>query len=135
MDIGQETDIYIPRIKWTADPNILSIMRLNRLQNHLELLLADAETGNTRIILSDTDSCWVDVRDDLYFLKKQKAFIWTSERDGFRHIYLYDLNGKLKKQLTRGAWEVTSVAGVSEKDSRVYFTANKCSSIENHIFL
>lgn len=134
MDIGQETDIYIPRIKWTADPNILSIMRLNRLQNHLELLLADAETGNTRIILSDTDSCWVDVRDDLYFLKKQKAFIWTSERDGFRHIYLYDLNGKLKKQLTRGAWEVTSVAGVSEKDSRVYFTANKCSSIENHIF-
>ncbi len=134
MDIGQETDVYIPRIKWTGDPNTLSIMRLNRLQNHLELLLADAETGNTRIILSDTDSCWVDVRDDLYFLKKQKGFIWTSERDGFRHIYLYDWNGKLKKQLTRGAWEVTSVAGVSEKDSRVYFTANKGSSIENHIF-
>ncbi|NOX90743.1 MAG: S9 family peptidase [Calditrichaeota bacterium] len=134
MDIGEETDIYIPRIKWTHNPEVLAIERMNRLQNKLELLLGNCNDGSTKVILTETDSCWVDVRDDLTFLKKKDLFVWTSERDGFRHIYLYDLKGNLKRQLTRGNWEVTRVFGVDEKNGRVLFSANKGSSIENHIF-
>ncbi|RLD09360.1 S9 family peptidase [candidate division KSB1 bacterium] len=134
MDTGVDANQYIPRIKWTNNPDVLSIQRMNRLQNKLELLLADVTTGSTRVILTETDPCWVDVRDDLTFLKHKKQFLWTSERDGFRHIYLYDLKGKLKKQLTKGHWVVTSVRAVDEETGRVYFTANKGSSIENHVF-
>lgn len=134
MDTGVNSNQYIPRIKWTNDSNVLSIERMNRLQNKLELMLADVNTGKTKIILTETDPCWVDVRDDLTFLKNKKQFLWTSERSGYRHIYLFDLKGKKKKQLTKGHWEVTSVAGVDEDNGWVYFTANKGSSIENHIF-
>ncbi len=134
MDTGVDANQYIPRIKWTNDPNVLSIQRLNRLQNKLELLLADANSGQTRVVLTETDPCWVDVRDDLTFLKNKKRFLWTSERDGFRHIYLYDLNGQLKKQLTKGRWVVTGIVATDETAGKVYFTANKGSSIENHLF-
>ena len=134
MDLGPQTDIYIPRILWTNDPQTLAIQRLNRLQNHLELLLADVADGRTKVVLTDEDSCWVDVRNDLQFLKTRKQFLWTSERDGYRHIYLYDLNGRLIKQLTSGPWEVTRVLGVDEQKGSVYFTANKGNTIENHIF-
>jgi len=134
MDIGAETDIYIPRIRWTNDPNVLAIQRLNRLQNKLELLLADVRTGKSRVVLTESDPCWVDVVDDLLFLKSKKQFIWTSERDGFNHIYLFDLKGKELVQLTKGEWEVSSVSGVDEKHGLVYFKANKVNTLQVHIF-
>ncbi len=134
MHTGTNSNQYIPRIQWTNDPNFLSIQRLNRLQNKLELLLADVRSGKIRVILTETDPCWVDVRDDLTFLKKTNQFLWTSERSGFRHIYLYNLNGKKVRQLTKGHWVVTSIAGVDETNGYVYFTCNKGSSIENHIY-
>ncbi len=134
MNIGETADFYIPRIKWTNNPNIMAIMRLNRLQNQLQLLFADVNSGRTRPVLTETDSCWVDVRDDLYFLKKKDQFLWTSERSGFRHLYLYDYEGHLVKQLTHGNWEVTAVYGVDEARQQVYFTANKDNPLENHLF-
>ncbi len=134
MDIGKEKDIYIPRIAWLPDSRRLSIQRMNRLQNKLELLVANANNGIARVVLTEQDSCWIDVRNDLRFLKKSSEFIWTSERDGFRHIYLYSTAGKMERQLTKGSFEVTSILGVDEKGRRIFFTANKGNVLENHIF-
>ncbi len=124
MDIGEETDIYIPRIKFTNNPEVLSIQRLNRLQNKLDLLFADVKTGKSMIVLTDTDPCWIDISDDLYFFQNEDKFIWTSEKDGYKHIYLYNNSGKLVKQLTSGKWEVDAVTGIDEENKTVYFTSN-----------
>jgi dipeptidyl-peptidase-4 len=139
MDLGEETDIYIPRIQWTPDPRILSIQRLNRLQNKLDLLFADVNSGATRVVLSDTDPCWVDVTDDLIFLGERnpahrEQFIWTSERSGYRHAYLYDYNGRLIYPLTNGEWEITELHGVDETAGWLYFSGKKDSPIERHVY-
>src|SRR6266850_2204906 len=114
MDIGAETDIYIPRVNWLNDSKHIAIQRLNRAQNTLDLLIADTATGKTRTALSEQDPNWVNVSDDLYFFKDGKRFLWSSERTGYRHFYLYDLDGKLLGQITKGEWEVTSLNAVEE---------------------
>lgn len=125
MDLGNEKDIYIPRIKFTNDPTLLSIQRLNRLQNHLELLFADVNTGKTRTVVDEKANEWIDIYDDLAFLKNSKQFIWGSERDGFHHIYLYDYNGKQISQITKGPWVVKSVASFDEQNKTVYYMSNE----------
>ena len=134
MDLGKEKDIYVPRIKWTYSSNELAIERLNRKQNKMELLFANASTGRTRLIHIDMDPCWIDVTNDLYFLKNKEQFIWTSEKSGFRHIYLYGNNGELIKQLTAGDWEVVSVIGIDEKNDWVYFYGKKETPLDQHIY-
>jgi len=133
MDIGAETDIYIPRIKWTKDPHCLSIQRLNRQQNQLELLLADVRTGKTKTALVETDSCWIDVHDNLIFLEDSDRFLWTSSRDGYCHIYLYRLYEGMEKQLTTGEWEVSTVYGVDEKSAMVFYSSNQTESISRTV--
>ncbi|MCR4416426.1 MAG: S9 family peptidase [Ignavibacteria bacterium] len=124
MNIGDEKDIYIPRIYWTTRENELAIIRLNRLQNKLELLLADTRTGNSKVIYTDTDSCWVDVEFmDLYFFNNKKNFLISSERNGFKHFYLYDYSGKLIRQITSGQWEADRLVEVDEKNNLLYFTS------------
>jgi len=134
LDLGTQTDIYIPRIQWTPDPRILSIQRLNRLQNKLDLLFADVNSGATRVVLSDTDPCWVDVQDDLTFLKKKEQFIWTSERSGYRHAYLYDYNGRLLYPITSGEWEISALTGFDETAGLIYFSGKKDSPIEENVY-
>src|SRR6266446_396452 len=112
MDIGAETDIYIPRVNWLNDSKHIAIQRLNRAQNTLDLLIANAATGKTRTALTESDPSWVNVGDELYFFKDGKRFLWSSERTGYRHLYLYDLEGKLLGQITKGEWEVTSLNAV-----------------------
>ena len=135
MDIGSENDIYIPRIKWTTDPRILSIMRLNRDQNHLELLLADVNTGATKKIFEEKEANgWIDINDDWKFLKDGEHFLWLSMADGFPHLYLYDMNGKLVRQITKGNWHVDNVAGVDEKTGTVYLTGTDRGPLERHLY-
>ena len=135
MDIGDNEDIYIPRIFWTNSSSKLAIVKLNRLQNHLELLLADTYSGNSKIIIQENDSCWVDIENNsTIFLKSRDEIVWTSERSGFRHAYLFDYNGKFIKQITSGDWEITSVLGVDEKNNLLYFDGKKDSPIEQHIY-
>jgi dipeptidyl-peptidase 4 len=134
MDIGKETDIYIPRIKFTKDAHVLSIQRLDRLQHNNELLLANICTGTSKVVFAETDSCWVDITDNLTFLAGNAGFLWTSERDGFNHIYLVDMNGVVKNQITKGNWEVQKIQGVSEKEGKVYFTANKRGVIYSDLY-
>ena len=134
IDLGNETDIYIPRIQWTKNADLLSFQRLNRLQNKNELFFANAIDGTTTKILEDTDPAWVDVYDDLTFINSKNDFLWTSERDGFKHIYFYNAKGKMIKQLTSGEWEVGSIQAYNEKDKKVLFSSNKEHVTQNQIY-
>jgi len=134
VDLGSETDQYIPRFQWTADPATLSIQRLNRLQNNLEILLADAGTGNSRVIYTEENKCYIEITDNLTFLKNGEQFIITSEKDGYNHIYLYDLKGNLVRQLTHGKYDVMDFYGVDEKKGVVYYTAAVSSPINRELF-
>lgn len=132
MDTGTETDIYLPRIAWTKDANVLAIQRLNRHQNHLEILAADATTGKSRVFYDETNDYYIDITDDWHFLEDGKRFLMTSERSGYNHIYLYNMDGTLVKQLTDGPWDVTSVYGFDGKE--VYFQAAKNTPVDRQIY-
>jgi dipeptidyl-peptidase 4 len=134
VDIGKETNIYIPRIIWTNDANILSVMRMNRLQNKIELLFADANTGNTKIILTEEAKTYVDVPDELTFLKNNKGFIWCSEQDGFNQLYHYDFTGKLINQITKGNWDLISFKGCDEATKTLYYTSTEISPTDRDLY-
>jgi dipeptidyl-peptidase-4 len=134
MNIGSEANIYIPRIYWTNTSGKLAIMRLNRRQNHLELLLANSTTGQSTVIISDSNNTWVNAEHDILFLNGKDEIIWTSESSGFNHAYLYDYNGKCLNQITKGNWEVTSVEAIDEEKGLLYFYGKKDSPIEQNIY-
>ena len=133
-DTGEETDIYLPRFQWTDDPGKLSIQRLNRHQNHLEILIADAITGKTGLLYEETNPYYIDITNDLTFLADGKHFIITSEQSGYNHIYLFGKNGKLIRPLTSGNWDVTSFYGIDPKNERVYYQAAKTSPMNREVY-
>jgi dipeptidyl-peptidase 4 len=135
MDTGGDSDVYLARVDWLRDSRHLAIQRLNRAQNQLDLLFCDISNGASRTALSETDKYWINISDDLYFFSDGKRFLWSSERTGFRHYYLYDLSGKELTQLTSGDWAITATSGfgpgaashpaVDEAHGYVYFLSNK----------
>ena len=133
-DIGKETDIYIPRIQWTTDKNTLSIQRMNRLQNKLELMLANAENGNTKTILTEEAKTYIDITDDLTFLPGGKGFIWSSENDNFNHLYYYDMTGKLIQQITKGNWDIISFKGFDHKTNTLYYISTELGAINRDLY-
>lgn len=134
VNIGSEVDIYIPRIKWTNDANVLSITRLNRLQNKIELMYANAKDGSTKVILSEESKTYIDVTDDLRFLANNKGFIWLSEKDNYSHLYHYDNNGKLINQITKGNWDVISFYGIDEKSNTLFYQSTEQGQINRDIY-
>lgn len=134
VELGAEKDQYIPRVKWTKDPNMLCVFRMNRHQNKLEYLFANAASGESKVIHTETDKYYIDINDDLTFLDNEKQFILTSESDGFNHIYLYDIYGKLIRQVTKGNWEVTSLYGVDEKNNTLYFQSTEKSPLQRDVY-
>lgn len=136
MDVGVETDQYIPRIQWTHNPTLLSIRRMNRLQNHLDLLHADVTTGQTTTILTEDSDTYVDLlfTDDLTYLANSTEFIHASERSGYKHLYLYTMEGTLDRQLTSGAWEVADFLGIDEANNTIYYTSTDVSPLERHLY-
>jgi dipeptidyl-peptidase-4 len=134
MDTGENTDIYIARVNWLTDSKHIAIQRLNRPQTVLDLLVCDAATGAARTALNETDQYWINVSNDLHFLKDGKRFLWSSERSGYRHLYLYDLEGKQLAQITKGEWEVSAVDAVDEGKGLVYFTGTAKSPLERHLY-
>jgi dipeptidyl-peptidase-4 len=135
MDIGTHTDIYIPRIQWTNDPTILSIQHLNRGQDTLRLFLANVLDGTTQTVLMETDTAWLDVENgSIHFLQDRRRFLWTSFRDGYNHIYLYQMDGTLERQVTKGPWEVTSVVAFNERRGLIYFMSTQASLLERHLY-
>ncbi|MBK8413596.1 MAG: S9 family peptidase [Bacteroidetes bacterium] len=133
-DVNKEADQYIPRIKWTSDNSKLCVMRLNRLQNLLELYAVNSSTGKSELMFSESNKAYIEITDHLTFMKKSNEFIWTSTLDGFNHIYLYDLNGKLKQQITKGKWDVTDFYGYDEASGTYYFQAAMNSPMEKQVY-
>ena len=140
IDLGTERDIYLARVDWFPDSRRLAVQRQSRDQRRLDLLSADIATGATRVLITETSATWVDLNDELTFLKKSSRFIWASSRTGQRHLYLYDLEGNLVRPLTAGDWMVVgdraarAVQGVDEQRKLVYFMANERSPLERHLY-
>jgi len=133
-DRTSDPDGYIPRIKWTQDPSQLCMFWMNRHQNHLELLLADASSGKTKMLYQEDNKYYIDIADDFRFLKNGAGFIWASEQDGYNHIYLYGMDGKLIKLLTPGSYDVITVEGVDEKNNTLYYQAEAKSPMEREVY-
>jgi dipeptidyl-peptidase 4 len=144
MDTGADTNVYIARVNWLPNSKGIAIERLNRAQTHLDLLLCDPASGSSKTILAEDDPYWINVADDLYFFSDSQQFLWTSERQNYRLIYLYDISGKLLKQVTTGDWNVTSTEGfgpraangliVNESRGDVFFHSNKGNPIEMQVY-
>lgn len=133
MSIGDNPDDYIPRLNWTGDSSQLLIQRLTRDHKTLDLLLADAVSGQSRGIYRETDPAWIDITNDLIAFSDGRRFVWTSERSGYRHAYLYDVTGKAR-QITSGDWEISALSGVDEVGGWIYFYGKKDSRVDQHIY-
>ncbi|WP_162126486.1 S9 family peptidase [Flavobacterium phycosphaerae] len=133
INLGNYNDFYIARMKWTNDANVLCAQILNRHQDNLDLLFIDGTTAATKVVLNEKDNAYVDVTDNLTFLK-DNSFIWTSEKDGFNHIYWYDKTGKLKSQITKGNWEVTAYYGLDEKTKTVFYQSTEKGSTVRDVY-
>jgi len=134
MNLGDETDSLIPRVDWIRDSRRLAIQRANRIQNRLDLLIADVATGVARPVLSETDQYWINVSDAYRFLHGSDEFLWSSERDGHRHLWRYSLDGAVRARLTEGDWEVESIAGIDERRRLIYYVSNEGTPLENQLW-
>lgn len=134
LDLGDETDIYVPRVRWLRDSRHLSVQRQSRDQKTLELLFYDVETGERGVILTETSDTWVSLHSDLRFLEEDDQFIWASERNGYKHLYLYDLDGKMLRRLTDGEWDVEALRGIDESKGLVYLDGFAKSPLEKHLY-
>ncbi|MBU3028273.1 S9 family peptidase [Zobellia galactanivorans] len=124
---------YIPRIKWMNNPNYLSVQTLNRHQNDLKLYSVNAKNNTASVLLEEKDKAYVDITDNLTFLADD-SFIWTSEKDGYNHIYLHDQDGRLVNQITKGPWEVTRYYGYDQKEDKVYYQSTENGSINRGVY-
>ncbi|KAF2519968.1 S9 family peptidase [Flavobacterium salilacus subsp. salilacus] len=124
---------YIPRIKWTNEAQTLSVQLINRHQNELNLVFVDADSGNAKGVLNEKDKAYIDITDNLTFLK-DNSFIWTSEKDGYNHIYHYDSKGKLINQITKGNWEVTDYYGFDDKTGTIFYQSVENGSINRDVY-
>jgi dipeptidyl-peptidase-4 len=132
-DIGENTDIYIPRIQFSNSASQLCIQRLNRLQNKLEFLFADAGTGKTSLIYTDEAKTYIDITDDLRFVGN-KGFIISSERDEFNHLYFYDLQSRQLRQITKGNWDVIAFKGFDEITNTLYYVSTETGAINRDVY-
>jgi dipeptidyl-peptidase-4 len=144
MDTGANADVYLARVNWLPDGKRVAIQRLNRAQNKLDLLFVDATSGASRTILTETDKYWLNISDDLYFFVDGKRFLWSNERTGFRHYYIYDISGKELEQVTSGEWGINGTGAfgpgtsshpqVDEAHGRIYFISNKDNVVETQVY-
>ena len=138
LDLG---DGYLARVNWLPDSKHLAVQRQPRDQKRLDLLKVDAASGQVQTLLTETSPNWIELNNDLHFLEHRPAFVWSSRRSGYKHLYLYDLDGKLVRPLTAGEWMVVGnntengLVGVDEKRGNVYFLANAASTLERHLYV
>jgi dipeptidyl-peptidase 4 len=136
LDSGEEPERYVPRIKWSATPGKLCIIRLNRLQNKVDVTLADADTGNATVIFTEENERYISKVDDNYihFTADRKYFIVLSERSGFYHYYRYTIGGLLINAITKGNWEVQEVLGMDDKNEMLYYRSNQQATILSDVY-
>jgi dipeptidyl-peptidase-4 len=140
MDLGSDPDYYLARVSWFQDGQKLAVQRESRDQKTLTLLAVQAATGSSRELLAEHSDVWVELHDELSFLSRSPRFIWASAASGYKHLYLYDLEGQRVRALTSGPWEVTgegagrAIRGIDEKNGLVYFLASLDSPLERHLY-
>ncbi len=140
MDLGGDQDIYLYRVAWFPDSRHLAVSRQPRDLQSLDLIRYDVRRGKPRLLLRETSDTWIELQDILVFLESRPEFLWSSDRDGYQHLYLYDRDGNLIRQVTDGEWVVLSgsrgksVIRVDEKARRVFFTATRESPLEVHLY-
>ena len=137
MNVGDEDNQYIARIKWTKNPAKLAMVRLNRLQNHLDILVGNAADGTTTTLYTEKNDRYITEVTDSYltFLDNGTQFIINSEKDGYNHLYLFDMNGKQVKQITKGSWDVTNFLGIDQKNGLVYYLAAAKSPMQRELYV
>ncbi|HKK09557.1 MAG TPA: DPP IV N-terminal domain-containing protein, partial [Bacteroidales bacterium] len=136
VDVGEETDQYIPRIRWTQDPEVLSVFRLNRHQNFFEILLANAKTGSSGVMYEESNEYYIDETnfDYIEFLEDGEYFTLVSEMDGWNQIFLMNMEGEIESKLTTGNYDVTDYLGYDADDKRFYFQAAKESPLQREVY-
>ncbi len=134
----EDEDFYIPRINWTTNPNLLSIRKLNRLQNRLDIIHANVQSGRQQNVLTERSDTYIHLTytDDLTYLKDGQHFIHTSDRNGGKHIYLHTMDGQVKYEVTTGPWEAVTLVGIDEsrRRPRVYYMSTEDSPLERHLY-
>ncbi len=135
IDEDENADQYTAWPFWAPDSKQLFYQVLNRGQDDLQILSANPETGKNKLIYEEKDTTWVEFFEDINILKNNKGILLRSELDGWRHLYYYDMNGKLKKQLTKGEWNVSKIVFVDEENEKIYFEANKGDRLQTHLFV
>lgn len=133
ITLEADTDFYIPRIYWTKQPNTLMAIKMNRLQNTMKLFLIDAENGKNQCIYTEQSNTYIEL-PEIVFSNDGKSFFITSDKDGYNHIYQYDLNGKLIKQITSGKWDVTKLNGYDNIKQIVYYTSAETSPMQRNVY-
>ena len=143
VDLGSYPYEYLARIKWLPDSQRIAVQTLDRPQTALDLFIADASTGEADHVMRETNDGWVNVHDDLYFLKNGN-FVWMSERDGYAHLYQFDANGDLVNQVTKGEWALRpsggaagmeqSVAFIDDDQQYIWFTSLEKATTERHLY-
>lgn len=134
IEIGDLEEMYIPRVMWTQDADIVCIYKMNRHQNNLKLYTANTAEGTSNILLEEKSKYYIDIHDNLTFLKNGKHFIWTSEKEGYNHIYKYDMKGKELCSLTKGNFDVTNFYGVDEENDLIYYQAAENNPMEREVY-
>ncbi|HZX28749.1 MAG TPA: S9 family peptidase, partial [Telluria sp.] len=134
IDLGADKDIYLVRADWSADAKKLVYQRESRDQKRLDLVAVDAATLAQKTLLTETSKTWVQLNNDIRFLKSRPAFLWASERSGWKHLYLYDLDGKLLHPVSKGTWGIDSVLAVDEKAGRVYVDSNRDAVVDKQTY-
>jgi dipeptidyl-peptidase-4 len=135
LDPGDDPrDNYVPRIEWIPNSRTILLERLNRLQNRNRVLLGQARTGRLRTILTEQDEAWVEVGDNPKWLDNGKAFVWLSERDGWRHLYLVSRSGRKVTLLTPGEFDVLEVAGLDQEKGWVYYLASPANPTQRYLW-
>lgn len=134
IDMGDNKDIYLARVNWMNDSQILTYQWQSRNQQTLELRAFNTINDKESVLLTETSDTWLNLHHDLYFLKESGQFIWASEKDGFKHLYLFENGGKQVKQLTKGEWVVDEIVAIDEANKQVFFTGRKDTPIERHLY-
>ncbi len=134
MQAGETSNTLLARVAWLPDSSQIALERFSRVQDKLDLLFCDPASGSVHPVLHEQSKTWINVADNLFFLKSRPEFLWTSERTGFRHIYRYSNKGELLGQLTSGDWEVVSISAIDEAHGQVYYTSSEASPLETQLY-
>jgi dipeptidyl-peptidase-4 len=133
IDLGKQSDIYLARVDWLPDAKRLTFQRESRDQRRLDLVAVDVDRLREQVLLTETSPTWIHLNDDLRFLEHEDAFVWASERDGHRHLGVYGFDGRQRRALTAGDWDVDKLLALDEQKGKVYFAAGRDDPLQQQI--